>query len=152
MRKIPTILSLILMLSAVPAVTASELMMERVNRPFPETMNALQETIRASGYTVSRVQRVDVGLTSSGFKTAEYRIVFLGKPEEIRQLAARYPELIPYLPFQIVIFAEGEDTILLAMDPRQLGDHYRQPELAAHFERFAKDLQTIITQVVRQGS
>ena len=149
MRKL---LLILLLLQAVPAATPHEHLMKRISRPFPETMNALQETIRANGYTVSRVQRVDVGLTASGFKTAEYRIVFLGKPEEIKQLSARYPALIPYLPFQIVIFAEGEDTILLAMDPRRLGDHYRQPELAAHFERGARDLQAIITQVVRQGS
>ena len=84
---------------------------------FPETMLALQQTIGEYGYTVSRVQRVDIGLTSSGFATDKYRIVFFGKPEEVRHLSNRYPQLIPYLPLKITLFAEQEETLLTTFDP-----------------------------------
>ena len=50
--------------------------MRRIAMSFPEAMNALQTSIAEEGFTVSRVQRVDIGLTSSGYNTAEYRIVF----------------------------------------------------------------------------
>ena len=43
-------------------------------------MAVLQHAIGTQGYTLSRVQRVDIGLTESGFKTDKYRVVFFGKP------------------------------------------------------------------------
>ena len=54
-------------------------------------MLALQESIRDHGYIVSRVQRVDIGLTGMGYKTDKYRIVFAGKAEEIRTSQKRRP-------------------------------------------------------------
>ena len=59
---------------AVP-VNAEEILMARSLQPFPETMLALQDSIRDHGYTLSRVQRVDIGLTGMGYKTDKYRIV-----------------------------------------------------------------------------
>ena len=122
---------------------ADELIMARVTRTFPEAMNSLQQTIREMGYVVSRVQRVDIGLTASGFQTAEYRLVFFGKPEEIRQLAAHHPELIPYLPLEIVIFAEGDDSIILAASPARLAEFYPDAELGRQFSRWDHDLRAI---------
>ena len=131
------------------AARADELMMTRVTRPFPEAMNSLQEIIREHGYTVSRVQRVDVGLTSSGFQTAEYRVVFFGKPDEIHELSRRYPELIPYLPLNIVIFAEGDDTLILTANPNKLADFFDKPALRAQFGRWEKDMRAIFDAVAR---
>lgn len=127
--------------------SADELIMARVAQPFPEAMNSLQQTIRDHGYVVSRVQRVDVGLTASGFQTAEYRLVFFGRPEEIRELAARHPELIPYLPLEIVIFAEGDDSIIVAASPAKLAEFYPGPELARRFDRWDRDLRAIVDAV-----
>ena len=124
-------------------VGADELIMARVTQSFPEAMNNLQQTIREKGYVVSRVQRVDIGLTTSGFQTAEYRLVFFGKPEEIKQLTARHPELIPYLPLEIVIFAEGDDSIILAASPAKLVEFYPDPELGRQFNRWDRDLRAI---------
>lgn len=128
---------------------ADELLMERINRPFPETMNSLQEAVRSQGYVVSRVQRVDVGLTASGFETAEYRLVFFGKAAEIRELSARYPELIPYLPLSIVVFAEGDDTLILTTNPHKLTEFYARPELADQFRRWEQDVRAIFAAVSR---
>ncbi len=124
-------------------VGADELIMARVTQSFPEAMNNLQQTIREQGYVVSRVQRVDIGLTTSGFQTAEYRLVFFGKPEEIKQLSAHHPELIPYLPLEIVIFAEGDDSIILAASPAKLAEFYPDPELGRQFSRWDRDLRAI---------
>ncbi len=137
-------------LLALPGLaTAEELLMARIARPFPEAMNALQETIRANGYTVSRVQRVDVGLTSSGFQTAEYRIVFYGRPDELRSLASSHVELIPYLPLNIVIFAEGDDSIVLTTNPRQLGEFFDKPELRKIFSRWEQDTRALFDALSR---
>jgi len=139
--------ALLLLLSLNQVAAAEELLMARIARPFPEAMNNLQETIRAKGYVVSRVQRVDVGLTASGFKTAEYRIVFFGKQSEIHELSAAYPELIPYLPLTIVVFAEGDDTLVLTTDPLKLGEFFNKPELLKRFGVWEKDVLAIFDEV-----
>jgi len=134
-----------LLLSSV-AANADELLMARVERPFPEAMNALQQSIQDQGYKVTRVQRVDVGLTSSGFKTAEYRVVFFGKPEELLSLPDRHPELLAYLPLKITIFAEGDTSLLATNNPAILGAFFKDPVLAGYFRRWEKDVRAIIDQ------
>lgn len=142
-------LALLVLIGLGAPAAADELLMVRVTRPFPEAMNNLQETIRAKGYVVSRVQRVDVGLTASGFPTAEYRLVFFGKQVEIRELSAAYPELIPYLPLTIVVFAEGDDTLVLTTDPLKLGEFFNKPELLKRFAVWEKDVRAIFDEVAR---
>jgi uncharacterized protein (DUF302 family) len=141
-------LALLLVALAAPAA-AEELLMARIARPFPEAMSALQEGIRAQGYTVSRVQRVDVGLTASGFQTAEYRIVFYGRTAEMHALAAAYPELIPYLPLNIVVFAEGDDTLVLTPNPLKLGEFFDKPALRAQFAGWERDVRAMFDELAR---
>jgi len=88
------------------------------------------------------VQRVDIGLTTFGYQTDKYRVVFFGKPEELRRMASEYPQLVPYLPLKIAIFAEGEETLLVASSPRQLLES-DQPALNAVLETWTTDLYSV---------
>lgn len=141
--------SILLLLSAslAYAVDTGELIMARSIHPFPETMSTLQEAIKKQGYTLSRVQRVDIGLTVRGFKTDKYRVVFFGKANEVHELAENHPELIPYLPLKVAIFAEGDETILSAANPLVLADLFPEPALKKTFSRWHKDLTNIINSV-----
>lgn len=125
---------------------AQELLMVRVNNTFPSTMSALQNAVVKQGYQLIRVQRVDVGLTKTGYKTAEYRIVFFGKKNEIRKLSKKHPELIPFLPLKIVIYAEGDETILIATNPAKLKSFYPERSLAPYFDRWETDFRAIMRQ------
>lgn len=126
---------------------AEDMLMVRSRAPFEETMLTLQQAISDQGYVLSRVQRVDIGLTEFGYQTDKYRVVFFGKPDEIRMLSANYPELIPYLPLQIAIFAEDEETLLATASPLDLSAAYAKPELVALFARWEQDLQEILEKV-----
>jgi uncharacterized protein (DUF302 family) len=128
-------------------VNAEEILMARSLQPFPEAMLALQESIRAHGYTVSRVQRVDIGLTGMGYKTDKYRIVFLGKIDEVREIAAKAPRMIPYLPLKISIFAEDGQTILITSNPRLYNAIAGDAVDPAIFERWESDLRSIFHDV-----
>jgi len=70
-RRAGLLLAALLAWAALPAA-ADELTMVRSVQPFPEAMLTLQEAIKAQGYTITRVQRVDVGLTRMGYKTDLY--------------------------------------------------------------------------------
>ncbi|NIR30278.1 MAG: DUF302 domain-containing protein [Gammaproteobacteria bacterium] len=143
-RRLRQTLSLIGGLVLAAGAQASDLMMARSPKAFPEAMLALQESIKAHGYTISRVQRVDVGLSKMGYETDKYRVVFFGKPREVRRLSGRYPRLIPFLPLKVSIFAEGEETLIVAADPRWLAESFQDGEVATLLRRWERDLRSIM--------
>lgn len=147
MRCCRLLLSLLLVCGLSVGVAADELFMVRSSHAFPETMATLQEAITGHGYTVSRVQRVDIGLTDSGFKTDMYRLVFFAKPDELRDLSQRYPHLIPYLPWPITIFAEGEETLLVTANPAALHALAHNDELQRLFRRWSVEFRAILEEV-----
>lgn len=124
--------------------TADDLMMIRVKQGFPETMVSLQSAIKEAGYTVSRVQRVDIGLTKSGFKTDKYRVVFFGKADELNSITNKYPDITPYLPLNISIFAENNDTILVSNNPIVMQSYFK--DIPKHyFQQWEKDVEKIFS-------
>ena len=141
------LMALAAMLAMTSAAWGEQLMMVRSTQSFPEAMSTLQTSITDHGYKVSRVQRVDIGLTGNGFKTDKYRIVFFGKPQEVRELTRRYPELIPYLPWPITIFAEGEQTLAVTANPADLRALDTTPELHAVLQRWHNDIRSILEDV-----
>jgi uncharacterized protein (DUF302 family) len=147
MRRRTILLALLLAFVAAGTARGQSLLMARSHLSFPETMLALQGAIGEHGYKVSRVQRVDIGLTASGYETDKYRIVFFGKPEQVRDLSRRYPQLIPYLPQKITIFAEAEDTLVVALDPSFYAALVNEPGAHAIFDQWRVDLESIMAQL-----
>lgn len=142
------LLLIVLLLGQWPVqAMADGLMMVRTALTFPEAMLALQESIRDHGYTVSRVQRVDIGLTGMGYKTDKYRIVFAGKYDEIREISDKVPELVAYMPPKISIFAEGEQTILVTAHPSLYAGIAGDRVDPVIFDRWESDLLSIMHDV-----
>ncbi len=138
---------IIAFISIQSASIADELLMARSTEDFPETMLMLQSLIKQQGYTPSRVQRVDIGLTKSGYKTDKYRVVFFGKADEIKTISEKLPELIPYLPLKISIFAEAGQTILVTIDPMSFDQMYPNSSLTPVFKRWAEDIHAIFDSI-----
>lgn len=134
-----------LLLSA--PVAAADLLMARVSRLFPEAMTLLQSAISSRGYTVTRLQQVNENLERREFKSDMYRVVYFGKHEEVRRATARNPELIPFLPLNITIFAEEDETILVASHPQMLREFFPDPELTVLFDRWEKDMVAIMDEL-----
>jgi len=123
------------------------LIMHRSMQTFPEAMLALQTTIGEHGYKLSRVQRVDIGLTKSGYKTDKYRVVFFGKPSEIRAVKHSEPQLIPYLPMKVVIFSEGSETLLVAADTSEYSKLVKNQHIKDLLVRWNNDIHSIFSDV-----
>ena len=125
------------------AVFASNLIMARSHEKFPEAMLTLQTSIKEHGYTVARVQRIDIGLTGMGFKTDKYRVVFVGKRDEIQYLTKKYPELTPYMPPKVSIFAEDNDTVVVTVNPAVYKDMIDDEEDRRIFDRWENDVYSV---------
>ncbi len=140
----------ILCAALVTPASAQGLLMARSNQMFPESMTLLQSAITARGYTITRLQQVNENLAKMHYPSDMYRVVFFGKYEEIKAITAKYPELIPYLPLSITLFAEGDQAILVANHPSTLAAFFPYPELKPVFERWESDLVKIMDEV-REG-
>ncbi len=140
-----SLFSLLLTLSA-PG-HADDLLMARSERLFPEAMITLQSAITARGYTITRLQEVNENLARREFKSDMYRVVYFGKYQEIKMLTAKYPKLIPFLPLNITIFAEGDQAILVASHPHTLQLAFPSPDLKPVFERWEQDMLAIMDEV-----
>jgi uncharacterized protein (DUF302 family) len=147
MRRLGTILFVVILIQLPRLVIAEDMIMTRSVLAFPEAMLALQESITAHGYTVSRVQRIDIGLTGMGYKTDKYRVVFAGKIDEIRELINKAPQLTPYLPPKISIFAEGDQTILVTINPKEYAAIAGDAVDPFFFDRWESDLRSIFYDV-----
>lgn len=125
---------------------AEELLMVRTTQNFPEAMLKLQDTIRNYNYNVSRVQRIDIGLTKSGYETDKYRIVFFADKKEISVITDNYPHLISHIPWKIAIFAEQQDTLLVSADPMQFSDK-KYPGADKYLLKWKEDIRKIFNEL-----
>jgi len=145
MLKITAILWALLFL-VMPA-TADDLLMVRMDKQFPEAMALLQSAISSRGYTITRLQQVNENLERREYKSDMYRVVYFGKHEEVRQVTAAHPELIPFLPLSITIFAEGEQAILVSSHPQTLQRFFPAGDLKPVFDRWEKDITEIMDEL-----
>ena len=139
-------LAMIFACSAMPLM-ANDLLMVRTQQTFPEAMLTLQTSIREHGYSITRVQRIDIGLTGMGYKTDKYRIVFVGKPEEIQYLVDKYPVLAAYMPPQISIFAERNETLLVTANPMIYADMIDDEKDKVLFQRWQSDVYSVFDDI-----
>ncbi len=139
---------LLFCLFASTGVFAADLIMVRTSLDFPEAMLSLQTSVKEHGYKVARVQRIDIGLTGMGYKTDKYRVVFVGKTDEIKYLVNKYPQLIPYLPPKVSIFAEGSDTVLVTANP-QLYSRMVDNQDRMIFDHWESDIYSVFDDVMK---
>jgi uncharacterized protein (DUF302 family) len=137
-----------LVLAGLSAPAAADgLLMARSDKSFPEAMTVLQSAISARGYTITRLQQVNENLERREYKSDMYRVVYFGKFEEVRQVTAAHPELIAFLPLSITIFAEGDESIMVASHPQTISAFYPDAALKPLFDRWEQDIEAIMDEV-----
>lgn len=147
MRMIMKVMTIIVISCFSVATLASDLLMVRTQQNFPEAMLALQTSVKEHGYSVTRVQRIDIGLTGMGYKTDKYRIVFVGKPEEIQYLINKYPVLAAYMPPKVSIFAEKNETVLVTANPKIYADMMDNEKDKILFKRWESDIYSVFEDI-----
>jgi uncharacterized protein (DUF302 family) len=128
-------------------VAADGLLMARTDKAFPEAMAVLQSAISSRGYTITRLQQVNENLERREYKSDMYRVVYFGKYEEVKQVTAAHPEMIAFLPLSITIFAEGDQSIMVASHPQTISAFYPDAALKPMFDRWEKDIEAIMDEV-----
>lgn len=135
------------LLLPVAAVAESTTLMARSKLPFEPVLAAAKETIAEYGYTVAHVQKCDGGMAQFGYHSDKYQLIFFGKLEEVRRLSHDYPELIPFLPIKMAVFAEHEETVIVVLDPLELGRYIPDAKLQVQLARWRSDLRAMLQEL-----
>jgi len=138
---------LIFSLAASLQASAEGLLMARSAEQAEVSMSVLQDALKSYGYTIAHVQKCDGGMEEFDYKTDYYRVVFFGKIEEVRPIIDKHPEMAAYLPLKITVFAENQESVLVALDPLQLTAFFNDAELSIQFVRWHNDLRAILDEV-----
>ena len=141
------ILIAIMLLFVTGPVLAQTIIMARTSQPFDVVLEAAKKSLEGHGYTVSHEQRCDGGLKGLGYATDYYRVLFYGKPDEVRQLTRNYPELVPYLPLKLAVIAEEGDVLAVSFNPEEFKLFFPQEDLGIQFSRWKSDLESIMKQL-----
>jgi len=137
----------LLLFMGIGIAQAENILMTRSHHKFDVALEAAKKSLADHGYTVSHIQRCDGGLKNFGFTTDPYRLLFFGKPEEIRALTGKYPEIIPYVPLKLAVFAEGDEVLAAIFNPEELARLFKDDELKVQFQRWKSDFVSILNDI-----
>ena len=138
------IMLLIIFIQFLPVTRAEGILMARTSMDYESAIQALKSSIEAHGYTVAHVQRCDGGMRGMGYETDNYKTIFFGKYDEITHLSKKFPELIPYFPLKMAIYAEGNESVLAILNPIVLGEFIADPELKIQLQRWHSDIKSVL--------
>ncbi len=110
-------------------------------------MLTLQTALSGYGYTITRVQRIDFGLTEMCYKSDKYHVLFFTKPKEFREVVRKHPDLVAYLPLKTAIFAEIDETIIIFPDPRMLHSSDASAEIEHPTRRWRSDIIAVMDEL-----
>ena len=82
-----------------------------------------------------------------GYQTDKYRIVFFSKAHELNAIKFSEPDLLAYLPVKISIFAEGNQTLMIAIKPGFYKSFVKNEQVRDILTHWENDLLSIIADV-----
>lgn len=139
----------LLMTLSLPLQAAADhtTLMARTSLPFDQAMATAQALLDEYGYTVAHIQKCDGGMAKFGYHSDKYQLVFFGKLEEVRRVSHDHPAMIPFLPLKLAVFAEGEETVVVALDPLELGRYLPDAKLQIQLARWHSDLKSLLAEL-----
>ena len=99
------------------AIANEDILTARTTAGFDVTLEKAKLVLQENTFTVAHVQRCDGGLRQMGYHTDNYKIIFFGRLEEVREVTKAHPELMPFLPLKLAVFAENDETLLSTVNP-----------------------------------
>lgn len=143
------LLAAALLSAAAPLAHADSMIMGRVAMKAELVLEYVKSSVEEHGYTIAHLQLCDGGMTDFGYQTDFYRVVFFGKIDEVRMIAAEYPELVSYLPLKIAVIAEKDETLLTVLNPEALAPFFDDERIQIQLGRWQSDLISIFEDVRR---
>ncbi len=111
---------LLVALLLVPVQANDKLLTARSPQAFDLALEQVQAVLQKHNFTVAHIQKCDGGLKDMGYATTDYKVVFFGRLDEVREFSKTHPELVPLFPFKLAVYADGKDTRFSVLNPAEL--------------------------------
>ena len=130
------------------AIADEDILTARTTAGFDVTLEKAKLVLEENTFTVAHVQRCDGGLREMGYHTDNYKIIFFGRLEEVREATKAYPELMPFLPLKLAVFAENNETLLSTVNPNSVLAMMPElkEELQPLFDKWEKELRQVLSE------
>ena len=129
------------------AAEAPSIVTTRIALPYDETLAELKAAIAQRGYKVAKLQRVGNALRKIEYETDDYAVIHFARLAENDRWISSHPELIAYLPLRFTLAAEGDDTLLIWLDPLLFDTLFAIPDLRAQAEIWSADMRWVAEKV-----
>ncbi len=124
----------------------NKVLLTRIQHRFDTTLEIMKTVLQKNGFRVAHVQRCDGGLKEMGYETDKYRVIFFGRFREVREVSQKHAELIPFIPFKLLVYAEGDETVVSTLNPESLKGKVSDPGIAAKLKAWKKEFIEILEQ------
>ncbi|MEE9310396.1 MAG: DUF302 domain-containing protein [Cocleimonas sp.] len=128
------------------AISDDTILLTRVPHNFDMTLNIVKDVLKDNNFKVAHVQRCDGGLKQMGYESDKYRVVFFGRHNEVREMSKTYPELIPFMPFKILIYAEGKESVVSILSPEALKPMMKDELILKKLDQWKDEFVNILQQ------
>lgn len=128
-----------------------KVLMAYTTQDFDTTLTTLRKQLVKKGFQVAHVQRCDGGLKKMGYDINKYQVVFFGRLEEVREMTTKHAALAPFLPFKLLIYVEGDKTVISIMNPEMLTPMVSDKALTAKFAQWRGEFVDILTQTTQSS-
>lgn len=145
-------LILLLYVSAFSVAQAENMLMARSYDDFDTTLENVKKALESRGYTIAHEQKCDGGLKGFGYETDLYRVLFYGKPEEVRYWSKKNPMMVPYLPLKIAVFAEDSEVLVVSFNHEELSSLFGDRKLQIQFSRWKNDISSVMDEITQSSA
>lgn len=142
------VVTLIYLVLTTTAVANEDILTARTSAGFETTLEKAKLILEENQFTVAHIQRCDGGLRQMGYKTDNYKIIFFGRLDEVRAVTKAHPELLPFLPLKLAVFAENKETLLSTVNPNSVLAMMPElkEELQPLFNKWEQELRRVLSE------
>ncbi|MGZ4109698.1 MAG: DUF302 domain-containing protein [Actinomycetota bacterium] len=121
------------------------------NFDYGETLRRLLDAIARRGLSVFAQIDHAAAARAAGMELADEAVVLFGNPRAGTPLMQRDPRIGIELPLRVLVWSEGERTLVAHHDPRELVSSYDVAPQAATLEAMGSLLDEIVREAVGEA-
>lgn len=141
-----SILGLTILLFVSTQVQADEGVFYTVSKRagYNQALNDMTEAIEFHNYTLIKIQPVDEGLRSRGYRSLNYKVLFFGSQKQVNSILAKNPQASVLLPMRIILYKKGNKVIASTPNMRMWKSVFGK-NMQPMLERWDKNVRAIMT-------
>lgn len=111
---------------------------------YHDAINDLSEVIGFHDYKLIKIQPVDDGLRSRGYRVPGYKVFFFGNEQQVNAILAVDPRASALLPMRIILYKEGNKVIASTPNMRLWKSTFGK-KLQPMLEQWDRNVRAIMT-------